>query len=232
MKDEVSIIHLISASRQFVLSFLNCMKFWMSSSCLISALVFTLYASSRQEPFLSVPEIIWLTTVFIPLLSLSLLGSRPEDDLMLGSTGKNIIVKDYRKACLSYGGRFLPSFIFLFAAAHQTSDPHLNAFTLELYLILISVSCLYPHHQVWRKCYNPLWILNTLFLLSARVTFYLLTASWERNSIGYWLTWSIGLPCVALLNEFIKYNEIKINVRHQKRARLDFGTKLGINSPF
>jgi hypothetical protein len=34
------------------------------------------------------------------------------------------------------------------------------------------------------------------------------------------------------MNEMIKRQEIKVNVRFQKRARLEFGTKLGINSPF
>lgn len=32
--------------------------------------------------------------------------------------------------------------------------------------------------------------------------------------------------------ELCKWQEIKANVRYQRRARLDFGTKLGMNSPF
>ncbi|XP_058815136.1 transmembrane protein 94 isoform X2 [Topomyia yanbarensis] len=34
------------------------------------------------------------------------------------------------------------------------------------------------------------------------------------------------------LTEFFKWEEIKVNNRYTRRARLDFGTKLGMNSPF
>jgi len=46
-----------------------------------------------------------------------------------------------------------------------------------------------------------------------------------------WLGFLWPLPLVAL-NELVKHYEIKMNVRHQKRERLEFGTKLGMNSPF
>uniref|UniRef100_A0A7G3B899 Cation-transporting P-type ATPase C-terminal domain-containing protein n=3 Tax=Lutzomyia longipalpis TaxID=7200 RepID=A0A7G3B899_LUTLO len=37
---------------------------------------------------------------------------------------------------------------------------------------------------------------------------------------------------VLSIVELIKREEIKANNRYQRRARLDFGTKLGMNSPF
>ncbi|CAB4063191.1 unnamed protein product [Lepeophtheirus salmonis] len=101
-----------SESRQFVLSFVNCMKFWIASCCLISSLQLCMFCSVF-EPFISTPEAIWLSLVFIPLLSLSLQRSRPDNDLMLISTGKNLITKDYKEAFKSYGGRFIPAFFFL-----------------------------------------------------------------------------------------------------------------------
>ncbi len=47
-----------------------------------------------------------------------------------------------------------------------------------------------------------------------------------------WLLWSLGLLLVLAVNEVVKRQEIKVEVRYQKRERLEFGTKLGINSPF
>lgn len=37
---------------------------------------------------------------------------------------------------------------------------------------------------------------------------------------------------IIAVAELCKYHEIKNNKRSQRRARLDFGTKLGMNSPF
>lgn len=37
---------------------------------------------------------------------------------------------------------------------------------------------------------------------------------------------------VFVINEIVKSQEIMVNKRFLKRARLDFGTKLGMNSPF
>jgi len=50
--------------------------------------------------------------------------------------------------------------------------------------------------------------------------------------LSSWILLSSCLPVQILTNELIKRHEIKVNVRFQKRARLDFNTKLGINSPF
>lgn len=51
-------------------------------------------------------------------------------------------------------------------------------------------------------------------------------------SLFSWILYSLALFITVAVNEFIKRQEIKVNVRFQKRARLEFGTKLGINSPF
>lgn len=52
--------------------------------------------------------------------------------------------------------------------------------------------------------------------------------------IPFWsYIWAFSWGIVLLgLNELLRFQEIKINIRYQKRARLDFGTKLGMNSPF
>lgn len=37
---------------------------------------------------------------------------------------------------------------------------------------------------------------------------------------------------VIIINLFVKRAEIKATIRQQRRARFDFNTKLGMNSPF
>ncbi|KAM7334585.1 hypothetical protein ACRRTK_007905 [Alexandromys fortis] len=49
------------------------------------------------------------------------------------------------------------------------------------------------------------------------------------------LTWLLGclsLVLVVVTNEIVKLHEIRVRVRYQKRQKLQFETKLGMNSPF
>lgn len=39
----------------------------------------------------------------------------------------------------------------------------------------------------------------------------------------------VFFKCISTMLNFISF---RVNLRYQKRARLDFGTKLGMNSPF
>ena len=54
-----------------------------------------------------------------------------------------------------------------------------------------------------------------------------MTAEYEAN-----LHVPVCVPIVIAINEFVKRKEIKVETRHQRRQKLDFGTKLGMNSPF
>ncbi|XP_062312060.1 transmembrane protein 94-like [Osmerus eperlanus] len=47
-----------------------------------------------------------------------------------------------------------------------------------------------------------------------------------------WLLGSLSTLLVVLLNEAVKLHEIRVRVRYQKRQKLQFETKLGMNSPF
>ena len=40
-----------------------------------------------------------------------------------------------------------------------------------------------------------------------------------------WGVWFVCFPIVIGINEFIKRKEIKVETRHQRRQKLDFGTK-------
>ncbi|XP_042882289.1 transmembrane protein 94-like isoform X5 [Penaeus japonicus] len=119
------------------------------------------------------------------------------------------------------------------------------AFLIVLYFCTISVSFVHRMYQLWRK--NPLknrwWASSVFVVLVLQVVYGSISASLCSSSepgvpgladIPPWV-WLIAFvwPLLVIpLNEVIKRREIRVNVRYQKRARLEFGTKLGMNSPF
>ena len=120
-----------------------------------------------------------------------------------------------------------------------------NAAATVVYILAISVSFVFRDRQLWQKHpkNNALW-LKMLALVVA------LQAAWTAvETLVYplvfdgmpeysvppfqvWMVWVLGLLTVLAINEGVKRQEIKVEVRYQKRQRLEFGTKLGINSPF
>lgn len=119
------------------------------------------------------------------------------------------------------------------------------AFLLVLYFCIISVSFVHRMYQVWRR--NPLtnkwWAASVFAVLVLQIVYGSVSVSLHSSSnvqgpyladIPVWL-WLVAFLWAVLLipvNELIKRREIRVNVRYQKRARLEFGTKLGMNSPF
>nr|XP_026695224.1 transmembrane protein 94 isoform X3 [Ciona intestinalis] len=121
-------------------------------------------------------------------------------------------------------------------------------FILFLYMCIISSTYI----QRWKslKQVSPLsnkpWIICVLTLLVVQTLYsYIVVTSGVStskftNPIFYFgpyqnvifplaTLWSI--PCLVS-NELAKWREIQLWTRSQKRARLEFGTKLGMNSPF
>ncbi|KAF5293602.1 hypothetical protein FQA39_LY03087 [Lamprigera yunnana] len=114
-----------------------------------------------------------------------------------------------------------------------------------LHLLAISVSFVYRHYSFWRKSphHNIFWVivLVALLILQGAFSCIHLNSSISENEyyLGYcaipYYTLIFGFvsPIITfVINEIIKREEIKANLRHQRRVRLDFGTKLGMNSPF
>ena len=105
--------------------------------------------------------------------------------------------------------------------------------------MIISLSFLFRGQHLWQQHpgQNPVW-LWTCFSLALGQTLYSSTvvflsqSSFELPSNGCLVVWLCGIPLVVAFNEMVKRYEIKSEVRYQKRQRLEFGTKLGINSPF
>ncbi|XP_041938514.1 transmembrane protein 94 isoform X1 [Alosa sapidissima] len=117
---------------------------------------------------------------------------------------------------------------------------------LALHTVVISLSYVHRSQPLWKK--NPFsntwWCLTVPVvllgqMLQATVDFQL----WQdRNanlsfSLGdiplmVWLVGFLSTIVVVLVNEVVKLHEIRVRVRYQKRQKLQFETKLGMNSPF
>ncbi|XP_049853191.1 transmembrane protein 94 isoform X3 [Schistocerca gregaria] len=114
-----------------------------------------------------------------------------------------------------------------------------------LFFVTISACFVHREYSLWVKSphSNIVWLAATMITLLLQMSFF---------GISFFVLWSnpdtiltdIQVPYNAIIigiispfvivsvNELIKREEIKVNVRYQKRARLEFGTKLGMNSPF
>ncbi|XP_066253701.1 transmembrane protein 94 isoform X1 [Euwallacea similis] len=117
-------------------------------------------------------------------------------------------------------------------------------FILLLHFVVISVGFVHRDRLIYRKSphSNLIW-LATIFILVFLQSFYTLVTYRsliynEPNEIQYEIPlWVILFGATSpfaifLINEVVKKQEIMANKRFLKRARLDFGTKLGMNSPF
>ncbi|XP_043281137.1 transmembrane protein 94 isoform X2 [Venturia canescens] len=120
---------------------------------------------------------------------------------------------------------------------------HFALTIIVLHFVTISMSFVHREYSIWRKLpfNNWAWFLCAFIVLGIQATFsgILLTNFWNDEGqkidplpLHLPLFFLLTLPLVFAINELIKWQEIKVNVRYQKRARLEFGTKLGMNSPF
>ncbi|KAF4527294.1 hypothetical protein B566_EDAN001068 [Ephemera danica] len=113
-----------------------------------------------------------------------------------------------------------------------------------IYLVVISVGFVHRESPIWTESptNNHLWVLSVLLVLVLQLGFSALNLGLlvvEDRFPGLpdipWLIYFLAgvSPIVVFcINELVKQQEIKASVRQQKKARLEFGTKLGMNSPF
>ncbi|BFZ17230.1 hypothetical protein BsWGS_20269 [Bradybaena similaris] len=122
-----------------------------------------------------------------------------------------------------------------------------NIFSLYFVIFLVAISMSLVHWQdhLWQRLpfKNLVWSLTAGVLLVLQVIFAVADVYTRHSIFGSPLhlsdvhisVWVLGSlwPLVTIsLNELAKKREIKLAVRRQRRARLDFDTKLGMNSPF
>ncbi|KAK0168024.1 hypothetical protein PV327_001865 [Microctonus hyperodae] len=120
---------------------------------------------------------------------------------------------------------------------------HVALTIIVLHYVTISMSFVHREYSFCRRLpfNNWLWSINTIAVLglqalfSGSILFDFLKSEQKNNEdfpIHLPLFFLTSVPVVFAINELVKWQEIKANVRYQKRARLEFGTKLGMNSPF
>ncbi|XP_072762979.1 transmembrane protein 94 isoform X2 [Anoplolepis gracilipes] len=120
---------------------------------------------------------------------------------------------------------------------------HFALTLIVLHFVTISISFVHREYSIWRK--NPMnncsWFVSVLIVLCVQAAFsgIVFRRFWreegkkiENFPIYVPLFFLLSIPLTFVINELMKWQEIKVNVRYQKRARLEFGTKLGMNSPF
>uniref|UniRef100_A0A672LW06 Transmembrane protein 94 n=1 Tax=Sinocyclocheilus grahami TaxID=75366 RepID=A0A672LW06_SINGR len=117
---------------------------------------------------------------------------------------------------------------------------------LALHTVVISLSYVHRSQPLWRK--NPFsntwWCLTVPVVLLGQVVQAVIDYQlWQDRStevvftlrhipLLVWLLVSLSIVLVVLINEAVKLHEIRVRVRYQKRQKLQFETKLGMNSPF
>lgn len=154
----------------------------------------------------------------------------------------------------------LPSFPHLLTASSAEAAPQwfgelsngllltqkVMAGFLALHTVIISLSYVHCSQPLWRKSpfSNTWWSLTVPVVLlgqlaQATVDYQLWQDRASPVTFGLgdipllaWLLASLSVLLVLLVNELVKMHEIRVRVRYQKRQKLQFETKLGMNSPF
>ncbi|XP_057369494.1 transmembrane protein 94-like isoform X2 [Daphnia carinata] len=299
-RDELSsLLHLVLESRHVGFCLRNVLQLWAASIASLST-VQLIAALFFLPPIFTTGQVLWLSCIIIPLLSISLMGAPTDPDVMNIATGKNSRKIDkgtFKFVLWSYGLKFLPSMIILLIfygasllslCSYVNSDcqmvskclwvypsqngtvlkglwsgwgepahehllytvQHTTALAFVIFLVFISLSFVHRQYHFWQvnPFSNRLWIACCGVVSILQIIFFSMGIwSIDAHSLkdgpcnssspvsGFPLPAWLLLSWPTLLipfNELVKHYEIKVNVRLQKRARLEFGTKLGMNSPF
>uniref|UniRef100_A0A3B4ZHD9 Transmembrane protein 94 n=1 Tax=Stegastes partitus TaxID=144197 RepID=A0A3B4ZHD9_9TELE len=117
---------------------------------------------------------------------------------------------------------------------------------LVLHTVVISLSYVHRSQPLWRKSpfSNTWWCLTVPVVLLSQIVQATVDFQLWRNQdsllnftlgnipLEAWLLVSLSPLLVMVVNEVVKLHEIRVRVRYQKRQKLQFETKLGMNSPF
>lgn len=131
-------------------------------------------------------------------------------------------------------------------SSHLLIGQTISSFFFVVYLVIISMGFVHRNHLLWQR--NPLrnlcWISTSILLLICHICvciieilIYVPEAEIIINfvqsiPIYIWIIGSIWPFLLITINLYTKRREIRMFSRQQRRARLEFGTKLGMNSPF
>nr|XP_014344778.1 PREDICTED: uncharacterized protein KIAA0195-like [Latimeria chalumnae] len=287
--DNSSIIQLIKQARHTTSGIRKCFLFLLQCQ-LFLVMIQVLACLVQLPPPLGTTDVLCLSCIYFPLVSVSFLGKPPDSTIMNVATGKNLkflpkrtqqffvlyfLVKFgltvctylacfgfmLRGFCMKYHSKmdylchpFAP-FMNSTAASPNWFGEYSNALMLAqkiiAFFILInglctSMSHVYRSKPLWKQ--SPLsnywWCTAIITAIGFHVTqSFVAYFLWSNPSphLSFDLsdipseTWLLGflwLFPLMFINEFIKLHEIRMRVRYQKRQKLQFDTKLGMNSPF
>ncbi|XP_065164487.1 transmembrane protein 94 isoform X2 [Atheta coriaria] len=282
----ISIFHLVMVARHYMWNLWNTTQFWVS--CCISLSIMQLAAALLMLPALLTPgHVLWSICVVIPILSISLMGTKTDPEIMKKPQEKNQIVFNAEVATFVlwfYGAKFLPAIFavlitfssilsaycseictqedctcLLYYLPTQTANATFtggwvdteHSFTLRyaqnicvlvamLHFVVISVGFVHREHNIWARSphTNILWVVAmvALVLLQAIYSFVNVVdipSAKQKYFDPLILIFVFLSPLLTFaIAELVKRHEIKMNLRQQRRIRLEFGTKLGMNSPF
>uniref|UniRef100_A0A7M4EA37 Transmembrane protein 94 n=1 Tax=Crocodylus porosus TaxID=8502 RepID=A0A7M4EA37_CROPO len=122
----------------------------------------------------------------------------------------------------------------------------LTAGLIVLHTVFISITHVHRTQPLWKKSplSNRWWAMTVIVVLLGQVVQTALDLNLWVNlesplpfsslhvSPVSWLLGFLSLILVVIINEIVKLHEIRVRVRYQKRQKLQFETKLGMNSPF
>uniref|UniRef100_T1PI09 Phosphatidylinositol-specific phospholipase C n=1 Tax=Musca domestica TaxID=7370 RepID=T1PI09_MUSDO len=262
-EDPLSLVAIIELSRRFSSGLWNCIQFWACCAGSLS-LINMLCACLSLRPILTPLMVIYLMSIPVPLISLSLAHIDLDPKIMNRATGKKQTEYDTRVfgfVLWCYGCKFLaPVLVVILSYCAfmdhpfkfmdvEEDDKHINleiarifgVLGVLLHFVTVSASFVHRDHSLWQKnpFRNSIWTLSCCSILVfhalVSVTQILLDEELRDHVAEAWpaiVFIFCGILISLIVSEICKWQEIKVNTRYQRRARLDFGTKLGMNSPF
>ncbi|XP_058988046.1 transmembrane protein 94-like isoform X1 [Musca domestica] len=262
-EDPLSLVAIIELSRRFSSGLWNCIQFWACCAGSLS-LINMLCACLSLRPILTPLMVIYLMSIPVPLISLSLAHIDLDPKIMNRATGKKQTEYDTRVfgfVLWCYGCKFLaPVLVVILSYCAfmdhpfkfmdvEEDDKHINleiarifgVLGVLLHFVTVSASFVHRDHSLWQKnpFRNSIWTLSCCSILVfhalVSVTQILLDDELRDHVAEAWpaiVFIFCGILISLIVSEICKWQEIKVNTRYQRRARLDFGTKLGMNSPF
>ncbi|XP_068932519.1 transmembrane protein 94 isoform X6 [Petaurus breviceps papuanus] len=255
-EESISIIRLIEQARHATYGIRKCFLFLLQCQLTLVVIQF-LSCLVQLPPLLGTTDILWLSCFCYPLLSVSLLGKPPHSSVMSVATGKNLLSIPKKSFCESAQVRNLTncSSIMLSSKAPNWFGDFANGLLLAqkltaalivLHTVFISITHVHRTKPLWRKSpFSNLWwtITVPVVLLGQLVQTAVDLQLWTNRDISInfgladvplitWLLGCLSLILVVVTNEIVKLHEIRVRVRYQKRQKLQFETKLGMNSPF
>ncbi|XP_067006534.2 endoplasmic reticulum magnesium-transporting P-type ATPase [Anabrus simplex] len=118
---------------------------------------------------------------------------------------------------------------------HLLTAQHAVLSLVVLHFVTLSISFVQREYSVWNRGphHNRTWLIIVFVTLLLQSAYSLPVLMTELHFPSIFLIIGLLSPVlIFFVSEAVKRQEIKVNVRYQKRARLEFDTKLGMNSPF